>query len=349
MMCTMNSYQLTAYRQPLQSMEVPVRQPGPHEVLVRVHASGLCHSDLPVMDGIRPAVLPVTLGHECSGRIVKLGAGVTGLAEGGRISVYYVLPCERCETCKGGLPNACPNRRSIGLHQDGGFAEYLTIPAANAIPLPDSVSFEVGAIAGCAVSTAFHAVAVAQVREGETIAVIGLGGVGLHVAELAKLRGASMVIGIDTNPQKRRMARQAGVDLFIHTSREPAHEALLSATGRAGVDVAFECVGRPETYLMALDALKPGGRACLVGVCTDPVEIRPFPLLLKEVRILFAVNHTREEQRQVLELASQGACSLSNSITHRFPLAKIQEGFDLLRTESGEVGKIVVLNGSELE
>lgn len=339
----MKAYRLVAYNQPLEGVELPVREPRRGEVLVRVRAAGLCHSDLPVMAGIRPAPLPITLGHEGAGTVVRTGPGVPGLATGDRVSIFYLLACDRCETCRRGLQNACPNRRSIGLHEDGAFAEFVTVPAANIVRLPDGVPFDVGAVAGCAASTAFHAVRVAAIRPGDTVAVVGLGGVGLHVTQLAKLNRAALIIGIDPNPSKERLARSAGVDVFVQSDMQEPVAEVLQATGGAGVDAAFECVGKPATYQITPELVKAGGRACMIGVCADPVLIRPFPLLLKEVRILFAVNHTLEEQRCVLELAGQDSLALAGLITHRLPLARLQEGFDLLRAGRGETGKVVVL------
>jgi threonine dehydrogenase-like Zn-dependent dehydrogenase len=161
------------------------------------------------------------------------------------------------------------------------------------------------------------------------------------------MQGASLVIGIDKSPVKNRMAREFGVDAFVCTEGDGPVPQILELTGGYGVSTAFECVGTPGTYLSALHAVKPGGCVVLIGVCMEPVRIQPFPLLMKEVRILFAANHTREEQCQVIEMVRNGSLDLSKSITHRLPLSRIQEGFDLLQEGRGEVGAIVVLNAGD--
>ncbi len=210
--------------------------------------------------------------------------------------------------------------------------------------MPAGLPFDAGAVAGCAASTAYHALRIASIRQGETVAVVGLGGVGLYLIQLAKINHAALVIGIDRNPGKERIARNAGMDVFVHAGEQEPSAEVLRATDGVGVDAAFECVGRPETYELTPELVKAGGRACMVGVCPDSVRIRPFTLLFKENRILFAVNHTLDEQRCVLDLADAGLLDLAGLITHKLSLAQIQKGFDLLRSGSGEIGKIVMLN-----
>ena len=339
----MKAYVLNRIGGPLELVEIPTPRPSSDEVLVRVKATGICHSDLHVIKGIRKARLPIVLGHECAGIIEEIGDNVRNVSIGDRVSIWYVIPCNVCETCIKGMPHACPNRRSIGHDINGGYAEYMLVPASNVLKLPSEVSFEIGAIVGCAVGTAFHAVRIAQIEAGDEIAVYGLGGVGLHVAMLCKMMGAGTVIGIDPNPIKKAIAKDFGVDYFINpTDSDPVRE-IMYLTNQRGVDEVFECVGLSETYSMAMQSVKPTGKVILIGLCMEPVTFEPFQLLYKEVKILFSVNHTLEEQQRLINLARKGLIDLSKSITHKMPLSKINEGLELLQTQKSDVVKIVLI------
>jgi len=255
----MRAYKLVQFGEPLKLVDAPIPESSDVEILMKLKASGICHSDLYIKNGTRKTRLPIVLGHECSGIVEEIGKGVSDLSIGDRVSVWYVVPCNKCETSIKGMQNACPNRRSLGLDLDGGFAEYATVPAANALRLHSEVSFEIGAIIGCAVTTAYHAIRVSRVDAGDSIVIYGLGGVGLHMAKIAKILGADRVIGIDTNPTKEGIARDFGVDYFVNPKTTRPADVVRDLTEGEGVDIAFECIGNPRTYEEAMYLVKPGG------------------------------------------------------------------------------------------
>lgn len=339
----MKAYVLNRIGGPLELVEMPMPKPSNDEVLIRVKATGICHSDLHVIKGMRRTRLPIVLGHECAGIIEEVGDSVENVSVGERVSVWYTIPCNMCETCMRGMHHACPNRRSIGHDINGGYAEYMVAPANNVLKLPPEVSFEVGAIIGCAVGTAFHAVHMACIEAGDEVVIYGLGGVGLHVAMLCKMMGAGTVIGVDLNQSKRAIAKDFGIDYFINPADSDPIKEILHLTNQSGVDKAFECIGSSETYKIVMQSIKPTGKIIFVGLCMNPVTFEPFPLLYKEAKILFSVNHTLEEQQRLINLTRKGLIDLSKSITHKMPLSRINEGFELLQAQKSGVIKIVLI------
>ncbi|MBC7130377.1 alcohol dehydrogenase catalytic domain-containing protein, partial [Candidatus Bathyarchaeota archaeon] len=189
--------------------QVPIPEIKAREVLVEVKASGICGSDLHYRNGISPVgKLPIILGHEISGVIAEKGGEVKHLNVGDRVCVHYLISCGNCLFCRRGLENLCQKALMIGKHLDGGFAQYVKVPAANIIKLPSNVPFEQGAIIGCAVSTAFHALRRSRLREGESVLIYGVGGIGAHAIQLAaRIYGASSIIAVDVAEDRLKIAR----------------------------------------------------------------------------------------------------------------------------------------------
>src|SRR6476660_7646196 len=176
----MRAVRLTQIGKPLQNVEIPSPEIGPSDVLIRVAAAGICHSDAHYRAGISKIEhLPLTLGHEIAGRVDEVGSDVTQLSVGDRVCVHYLVHCGNCESCVLGLEQFCRSGQMIGKHRDGGYAEFIKVPGVNAFPLPDEIPFEVGAIMMCSSATALHALNKARVKAGESIAIFGFGGLGL--------------------------------------------------------------------------------------------------------------------------------------------------------------------------
>jgi 2-desacetyl-2-hydroxyethyl bacteriochlorophyllide A dehydrogenase len=339
----MKAYVLNKIGHPLEEVEMPVPHPSDSEVLIKVKAAGICGSDLHVIKGSRSVRLPIILGHECAGVVEEIGSNVKDVNVGERVSLWYTIPCNVCDTCLRGMHNACPNRRSIGGDVNGCYAEYVVVPSSNVLKLPPEVSFEIAAIIGCSVSTAFHAVRIASIELGDDIVIYGLGGVGLHVAMLSKMMGAKTIIGIDLNPNKEKIAKDFGVDYFLNPNDTDVKKEILYLTNLNGADKVFECVGSPESLSMMTQIVKPAGKIIFVGLNMASTTFEPFPLLYKEAKILFSVNHTLEEQKRLINLAKRGLIDLSNSITYKMPLHKINEALHLLQTQKTNIVKIVLL------
>ena len=317
----MKAVRLVEIGKPLQEQEVPIPAVAEHDVLVRVKAAGICHSDVHYRAG-KSAVgaLPQTLGHEVAGIIEKIGAGVANNRVGERVCLHYLLTCGDCDYCRQGREQFCVNGTMIGKHRDGGYAEYITVPARNAVPLPDAVSFEQGAVLMCSTSTSFHALRKARLRAGETVAVFGAGGLGMSAIQLAYAMGASAVFAIDISPQKLATAETYGAIPVDASVCDPV-ELLHKQTGGKGVDVSLEVIGLPETMQQAVRCLAVFGRAALAGIAESPFEVDSYQELLgKEAQIIGCSDHLLEELPILLEFLRQGRVDLSQVVTESVSL-----------------------------
>ena len=246
--------------EPLRIEEVPVPEVREDEALVQIKAAGLCGSDVHIVfEGVTPtAFKPITLGHEPAGVVTATGSRVEGWEEGDRVCVVPGFWCGSCRNCVTGYPNVCLQRRIWGIQAEGALAEYLVVPARNLVRLPDSVPFTVGAIITDAVATPFYALSErVALKAGETIAVFGAGGLGLHGVQIARLLGARMIMVVDTREDQLERARTMGADLTINPTETPPVEAILEATGGLGADVAAEFVGLQQTISQCVEAVAP--------------------------------------------------------------------------------------------
>jgi len=266
--------------QPVTISQVEVRDPGPGEVRVKLMAAGLCHSDLSVIDGTIPYPVPVVLGHEGAGVIEAVGVGVTSVKEGDRVIVSTLSHCGRCPACELGKPTQCRNapnpKDTLPFTVDGKpayqfanasvFAEYTLVREQGAIPIDPRVPFDRACLIGCGIMTGFGAVVNrAKVETGATMAVFGVGGIGLNCVQGGVLAGAAKIIAVDVMPQKLEWARRFGATHTIDSSKEDPVAAVRALTG-GGADYAFEAVGNVAVIKQALDALGPGGALTIVGV-----------------------------------------------------------------------------------
>ncbi|MDX3754588.1 Zn-dependent alcohol dehydrogenase [Streptomyces mirabilis] len=273
---------LPAVGAPLEIAEIDLPAPGPGQVRVRLAAAGVCHSDLSLSDGTMRVPVPAVLGHEGAGTVVSVGEGVTGVEPGDGVVLNWAPSCGRCHACSLGEVWLCANaltgagdvyarRASDGsdLHPGlnvAAFAEETVVAAGCVLPVPDGVPLTDAALLGCAVLTGYGAVHhSARVRAGETVAVFGVGGVGLAALQAARIAGASQVIAVDISPEKESLAREAGATHYVVASDTTARE-IRSLTGKQGVDVAVECVGRAVTIRAAWDSTRRGGRTTVVGI-----------------------------------------------------------------------------------
>jgi 2-desacetyl-2-hydroxyethyl bacteriochlorophyllide A dehydrogenase len=324
---------------------VPRPEPGPGEVLVQVRAAGVCGSDVHfAIEGSPVGFLPITLGHEIAGTVAEPGPEVPGPRVGERVVVNALLTDGTCPQCLAGRASICASRSLVGVHRDGGLAEFVAVPADALLPLPDEVPFEVGAIVTDAVATPFHALTdVARVRAGEAVAIVGAGGLGLHAVQIARLQGASPVIAVDPRASQRTRAAEAGADLVLEPGPEAA-EAVLAATGGTGVDVAAEFVGRADSIAAAAELLRPGGRLVVCGIGPESIVLPPPSVFVRrELQVLGSYGFTTASIRSVLGLITAGRLDLSRSITHRFPLEEADKALQTLHQKLGEPQRVVVL------
>ncbi len=316
--------------------------PGDGEVLVELKYAGLCASDLHYMEGgFRYPKTPIVPGHEGSGVVREVGDGVDGLDVGDRVVIEYVSGCGECRECRLGMENRCGDAEYYGFELNGTFQEYMILPMENVVPLSKEIPLDVGAILGCAVVTPYHAIKAVGGVEDKDVAVIGLGGVGIHAILLAKLMKASTVIGVDIQGWKKKLAYQYGADHFINPLEETPIDKVRRITGD-GVDVAFEFVGSPETVGYVFGMTRKGGISLLAGLINEEVPINFIDIISGERRIYGVEDHTHSDLKEVVELVYSNRLDLSKSITHRFSLEDVEEAIELLKKKNRRIYRIVL-------
>ncbi|WOX08571.1 MULTISPECIES: Zn-dependent alcohol dehydrogenase [unclassified Streptomyces] len=273
---------LPAVGAPLEIAEIDLPDPGPGQVRIRLAAAGVCHSDLSLTNGTMRVPVPAVLGHEGAGTVVAVGEGVTHVSPGAPVILNWAPSCGTCHACTLGEVWLCANalngaadvyahRASDGsdLHPGlnvAAFAEETVVAASCVLPLPEGIPLTDAALLGCAVLTGYGAIHhSARVREGETVAVFGVGGVGLATLQSARIAGATTIVAVDVSPEKEELARAAGATDYVVASENTARE-IRALTGKQGVDVAVECVGRAVTIRTAWESTRRGGRTTVVGI-----------------------------------------------------------------------------------
>lgn len=342
----MKAVQIIQTGMPLELREVDIPDIGSHDVLVAVRAAGICHSDAHYRSGVTPvSKLPLTLGHEIAGVVEKTGASVDNVREGERVCLHYLVRCGTCRHCKAGREQFCLTGEMLGKNRNGGFAEYISVPAENVFLLPDDIPFEHGAIMMCSSATSYHALMKAKLNEGESVAIFGIGGLGVAAIQLARAFGASNVYAIDLNASKLTLAKELGA-LPIDASKKDPIKELNRLTNGNGVDVALELVGLPKTVKQAIESLAPFGRAALVGLGDSPVEINSYrDLIKKEAEIIGVSDHLADEIPHLIELVLNGSLDLSSIVTQKIQLndKEINKVLNTLQRFDGENIRSVIV------
>jgi len=323
--------------------DIDVVGPGSGEVRIRIHASGVCHSDLSGQNGTLPIPLPAVLGHEGAGEILAVGDGVTGLAPGDHVIVAWVPPCGVCATCLGGQPQLCmdefiPNAVSqrfsrgdeklFGFAGAGTFAEEMVLPQHCAIKIASDVPYDIASLIGCGVTTGVGAaINTAKVRPGSSVAVIGCGGVGI-----------SVIVAVDLSPERREAAKRFGA---THATDPNGLEALKNElTAGRGFDYAFEVVGLPVTIRSAYEATRRGGMTVVVGAgaMDAMVQFSAYELFFMEKTIqgsYYGSADVRMDFDRLLRLWRAGRLDLEGMITSRIDLNEVNEAFEMMKRGEG--------------
>lgn len=315
--------------------EWPEPEPGPGEALISLRKVGICGSDVHfVLDGTaKTAFLPIVLGHEPCGVVEALGPGTEGPAVGSRVAIIPLLHCGTCARCRAGRTVICVESQCIGAERHGCWADLAVVPVENLVPVPDSLSDELAAVATDSVATAYHAVATrGGVRAGSRVVVWGTGGLGLSAVGIAKTLGAATVIAVDPREEAREWALQTGADEAI----EP-DGAVKRIAREGGVDVALEFVGRAVTMDGAVRCLDDGGRAVIVGIGQDQSAAgRQMSLVVRERDVVGSYGAEPEEVRTVVKMLADGSLSLPRVVGDVIPLEDVNEG--LRRVQAGDTG-----------
>ena len=363
---------LRAPGKPLAIETLSLGAPRAHEVRVRIAATGLCHSDLHVIEGDMEVPLPVVLGHEGAGVVEAVGPEVTRVKLGDHVALSWAPECGVCRYCVAGRPNLCTASAPRVLDgtlldgttrlEDGAgkgvfhysflstFAECAVVPEASCITIDPEAPFAPASLVGCAVMTGIGAaVNTAKVRPGSTVAVLGLGGVGLNVVQGAALCGAERIVGIDSNPAKAKTAEVFGLTNFLDPRAGPLVEQLRSLLGGELADYAFEAVGNPTTMTAVYELAARGGTVVYIGIAADGAKLElPAVRLPREEKIVtgsfYGGARPLLDFPKILDLYLKGRLKLDELITARLPLAKINEGFDRMRR--GDAIRVVIEPGS---
>ncbi len=317
--------------------DVPTPAPGPGEALIKVAGCGLCHTDLHYVDhGVKTfKAPPVILGHEAAGTVHELGPGVKGRAVGDRVLIPAVLSCGRCRYCRQGRENLCDKLTMLGNNVDGAYAEYVAVPAAELVPVPDGIALEQACVIADAVSTPYHAVTRrARVRAGDVVAVVGCGGVGLNVVQCAHVAGAR-VIAVDVNERRLEIARRLGATETVNPQAVQRVDKRVRELSDGGVDVAFEAIGTPATMQLAYGLLRRGGRLCVIGYSAEDVSLSAAKLMYYELEVVGSLGCGAGEYPEIMGLVQAGRLKLDEIVSGTIPLARINDGLDRLRRGEG--------------
>ena len=340
----MKAVRLVETGRPLELRDVPIPSPAPRDVLVRVRAAGICHSDAHYRAGkssVHP--LPLTLGHEVAGLVEQVGGQVKSFRLGDRVCLHYLATCGECAFCRANNEQFCPSGQMIGKYRDGGYAEFILVPARSVFPLPDSIPFPQGAIMMCSSATSLHALSKARLSAGETVAVFGVGGLGVSAIQLAKAFGAGAVFAVDINPRKLELAERFGAVPVNANETEPI-AAIQDLTQGRGVDVVLELIGLPLTMQQAVRSLAIKGRAALVGITDKTFPLAPYhDIINKEAEIVGVSDHLAQEIPLLTELVASRKLDLSKVVTRSVPLTAqaINDTLDSLENFGDDVRVVV--------
>lgn len=363
---------LYEYNSPLIVEDVEVQMPKEGEVLVRIVASGVCHSDLTASRGLSRAILPLILGHEAAGIVEKIGPSINRVSVGDHVVLSWAPNCGHCFYCRKTLPVMCDAYGAAGnagglwdrtsrlryrgktIHHYScvsSFAEFAVVPEAGCIRIDDSISFDVAALVGCAVTTGFGAVVNdARVMPGDSVAVIGVGGVGVNAIHTAAVSGAHPVIAVDTDPQKESVAKKFGATHFLNPAQTDVVQAIREITGGRGTDAVIECTGNSLAMASGFEGLRSGGILVSVGIAPKDAmfSIPAASLPNSQKRIVgscYGGGVPQLDIQKILSLYKAGRFELDAQVGKTIALEEINHAFDLL--DKGVLARTVIAFGAQ--
>src|ERR1700687_2779262 len=355
-------------KKPLEIVELDLEGPKAGEVLVEIKATGICHTDAYTLDGFdSEGIFPAILGHEGAGIVVDVGPGVTSVKKGDHVIPLYTPECRQCKSCLSRKTNLCTAIRSTqgkGVMPDGTsrfsigkdmihhymgcstFSNFTVLPEIAVAKIREDAPFDKVCYIGCGVTTGIGAVInTAKVEPGANVVVFGLGGIGLHVVQGARMAGANMIVGVDLNPAREALGRKFGLTHFLNPRGKDVVAEIVEITG-GGADYSFECIGNVEVMRQALECCHRGwGVSVIIGVAGAGQEIRTRPFQLVTGRVwkgtAFGGARGRTDVPKIVDWYMEGKINIDDLITHTLPLERINEGFDLMK--KGESIRSVVL------
>jgi D-arabinose 1-dehydrogenase-like Zn-dependent alcohol dehydrogenase len=345
---TMRAARFHAASGSLELRDVPVPVPGAGEVLVKVEACGICLSDVHLIDGTLPGPLAeVTPGHEATGLIAGLGSAVRGWAVGDPVVLAAGRPCQECESCISGRFEDCVRFEIMGFSFDGAWADYVVVPSFALTRRPAGMDINQAAICADAVSTPYAGIVRrAELRPGESVGLWGIGGLGVHAVQVARLAGAGLVVAVDPIETARERALAAGADVALDPNAVDIPTELQRLTNDRGLDLAVDLVGANAVLAQAAQCLGRHGRVLMVGLSLDPIQLGVgvfFGLLSQS--LLGHLGYTKQDLDDVVALAASGRLDLSRSVSQVIGLEDVVAGVDALRHKQGNPVRIVVVPG----
>ena len=311
-----------------------------HGIIIKVEACGICGSDLHVYK--QHGKEGTIFGHEFSGIVAEVGANVTGIKPGERVTAVGFRPCGKCFWCKQGKSHRCSDMALLGYQFPGAMAEYVAIPFAspgrNVFRLPEELNFEDGASVE-PLSISFFSIKRAQPGEKDTAAVLGAGVIGLNAVQILKTMGVQRVLATGRRPSRLEAAKACGADLVVDAAEEDVLRAIMEATSGMGVDIVVECAGTQETFVQSVEMTRGGGKVMLVGVYEQPLAWDPLKAMAKNLTIIGCLGGNFPAS---IELLRNGKVSTRPFITHRFPLDRAAEAFQV-QLRSSEAIKVMIV------
>lgn len=332
-----------------EEVDIPLLKNG--EVRVKIKAAGICNSDIPRAMAKGPYHYPIILGHEIAGEVVEKAKDVTAVEK--RVSIIPLIPCNKCAFCQVGHYAQCENYNFLGSRSDGGFAEYVNVPSSNIVPLPENVSYEEGALVE-PIAVALHGLKRANVDIGSSVAVFGAGLIGVVLAQLARISGAEKIFLIDILPKKLEIAQSIGFKDCINPKESDPVSRILECTNGIGVDISVECAGSPVTFNQCIQVTRRLGKIILIGNIEEEIVIPPkvhSEILRKQLTLLgswgtsfISLDH---DWRIVLDLLNNKRLIVKPFISHRYPLSKVQEAFEMIYNRREFFNKVIILPEQE--
>jgi len=325
----------------VETVEIP--EIGPSEVLIKTRVCGVCGTDVSMFRGRYLPVKPIIPGHEFSGEVVEIGEGVKNVKAGDRVTADENVSCGVCYYCKRQQKLMCTSLYQIGIHSDGGFAEYFKAPEGNVIRIPDELSYE-GAAFTEPLACAIRAVDRAQIVPGDFVVVIGDGPIGLSVAQVARLSGASQVVVCGHHEYRMSKALEIGADGVIDSRKKDPVSAVFELTERRGADVVLEAVGKVSTYSQALEIVRRGGHVAVMGVpsAKESIDLKLFDQIFnKEMTLHASFAGTYDTWIRAVSLISSGKFKVDPLITHRAGLEELPRAIELMEKRAENVIKIM--------
>lgn len=344
-MITMNALVLEAYNQ-FAYREFPRPEPGPHDVLVRVRATGICGSDIHGMDGSSGRrIPPLVMGHESAGVIEAVGESVSGWQPGDRVTFDSTVSCGVCHFCRRGEINLCDNRRVLGVstgvyRQHGAFADYVVVPQHILYRLPDDLPFEEAAFVE-PVSIAVHAVERTPLSLNDTAVVVGAGMIGLLVIQVLRAAGCGKIIAVDLSPSRLALAEQLGADITLQSDAVDVVAAVQDATNGRGADASFEVVGITPTLQLAVNSVRKGGSVTLIGNIAPTAEL-PMQAVVTRELTLYGSCASQGEYPACLDMMVRGQVNVKPLISHIAPLSEGARWFERLYNNNGDLLKVIL-------